>query len=37
LNLEKYQGEDEVNHLMVDFDDFDREDVIKKYQKIIEK
>ena len=37
LVLEREQGEEEVKHLLLDFDDFDREDVMRRYQRIMEK
>ena len=35
--LEPQINEEEVSHLTLDFDDIDREEVIRKYQKLIEK
>jgi hypothetical protein len=37
LILEADQKEEELKHLMIDFDDFDKEDIIRKYQRIMEK
>lgn len=37
LILEKEQKEEELKHLFIDFDDFDREEVLRRYQRIMEK
>jgi ureidoglycolate hydrolase len=37
LVLDRNQKESEVNHLLLDFDDYDREEVMRKYSKIVEK
>jgi hypothetical protein len=37
LVLEREQKEEELRHLLLDFDDFDREEVLRRYQRIMEK
>lgn len=35
--LEQQHNEEQVKHLVLDFDDFDREEVVRRYNKMVEK